>query len=184
MKNTVVLALHLIQEGGCLQTIGGSRHTPSLWLATQCVIPLLYPPYIIIGDKTLTPDDAIKVVEELLDVQKIRFFGLKLQLSERIVNAIHTRYPDPHEQLYYIIHEFLKRVEPRPTWTFIVNVLRSDLINQPLLAQSIENKFCECKPHSKQCKMLAGFISNLILFLLHYIRSVQYCCGSGLASRY
>ena len=79
-----------------------------------------YSPYNIIGDKTLTPDDAIKVVEELLDVQKLRLFGLKLQLSERIVDAIYTRYPDPHECLYYIVHEFLKKVEPRPTWNFIV----------------------------------------------------------------
>ena len=109
--------------------------------------------YIIIGDKTLTPDDAIKVVEELLDVQKCsRLFGLKLQLSERIVDAIHTKYSDPNERLYYIIHEFLKRVEPRPTWTFIVNVLQSRLINLPLLAQSIEKKFCQRKPEDEQCK--------------------------------
>ena len=111
-----------------------------------------------IGDETLTPDDAIKIVEELLDVQKcLRFFGLKLQLSERIVDAIHTKYHDPHECLYYTIHEFLKRVEPRPTWTFIVNVLRSPLINLPRLAQSIEEKFCKRNLQSEQCKMLAPF---------------------------
>ena len=91
-------------------------------------------------------------------MQKLRLFGLKLQLSERIVDAIYTRYPDPHECLYYIIHEFLKKVEPRPTWNFIVNVLKSQLINQPLLAQGIEKKFCQRKSQCKQCKMLAGFI--------------------------
>jgi hypothetical protein len=88
----------------------------------------------------------------LLDVQKcLRFFGLKLQLSERIVDAIHTKYHDPHECLYYTIHEFLKRVEPRPTWTFIVNVLRSPLINLPRLAQSIEEKFCKRNLQPEQC---------------------------------
>ena len=93
------------------------------------------------GDDPLTPGDAVNVLEEILEAQnQSRFLGLKLNVPDYIVTGIHTKYTDPKDCLYYVLVEFLKQVEPRPTWRAIVAALRSPTVNLPLLAMKVENK--------------------------------------------
>ena len=68
------------------------------------------------GDDPLTPDDAVEVLEEIVEAQnQSRFLGLKLNVPEYIVTGIHTKYADPKDCLYYVLVEFLKQVEPTIT---------------------------------------------------------------------
>ena len=91
------------------------------------------------GDDPLTPDDAINVLEEVLEAQDhSRFLGLKLNVPDYIVTGIHTHYTDPKDRLYYVLVEFLQRGDPRPTWSAIVAALRSPAVNLPQLAMRVE----------------------------------------------
>ena len=90
-------------------------------------------------DKTLTPDDAVKIFEELLPAQnKSYVLGLKLKLQQYKVEAIHSRYQNPQDRLLHVIIAFLRQMEPRPTWRVIVKALRSRAINLPDLARRVE----------------------------------------------
>ena len=74
---------------------------------------------------------------KILEAQKqSQFLGL---IPQYIVNGIHTQYTDPKERLYHILVEFLKQVEPRPTWTAIADALRSPAVNLPQLAKRMED---------------------------------------------
>ena len=91
------------------------------------------------SDDPLTPDDAVNVLEEILEAQNhSRFLGLKLNVPDYIVTGIHTHYTDPKERLYYVLVEFVKQVDPRPTWRAIVDALRSPAVNLPQLAMRVE----------------------------------------------
>ena len=89
-------------------------------------------------DQTLVPDDAGKILEELLEAQnESRTLGLALNLRLHDVEAIQKQYSDPRECLLFIIIAFL-RVEPRPTWRVIVEALKSPSVNQQALARRVE----------------------------------------------
>ena len=90
------------------------------------------------GDEPLTSDDAINVLEEILEAQnQSRFLGRKLNVPDYIVTGIHAQYTNPKDRLYYVLVEFLK-ADPRPTWRAIVDALRSPSVNLPQLAMRVE----------------------------------------------
>ena len=96
-------------------------------------------------DLTLNQEDVPKVVCEILEVQtKSKTFGRVLGLPRVTVDSIHQQNIDPQECLFGVIDEFVKQVEPLPTWKVIVEALRNPLICQHRLAQEIESKYC---PH-------------------------------------
>ena len=91
----------------------------------------------------MNQDDFPKVVREILEVQtKSKTFGRVLGLPKVTVDSIHQQNSDPQELLFGIIDEFVKQVEPSPTWRVIVEALRDPLIGHPRLAQEIEHTYC------------------------------------------
>ncbi|CAI8049102.1 hypothetical protein GBAR_LOCUS27042, partial [Geodia barretti] len=77
-------------------------------------------------DKTLRPDDAVKILEELLPAQnKSHMLGLALKLPLPIVETIHSHYQNPQDRLLHVIIAFLEQMGPRSTWRVIVEALRS-----------------------------------------------------------
>ena len=79
------------------------------------------------------------MLEELLEAQNhAKYIGLKLKVPQHVLDGT---YSEPRERLYAVIMEYLKQVEPRPTWRGIVNSLRSSLVNLPPLALKIETKY-------------------------------------------
>ena len=91
------------------------------------------------GDETLTPDDAVKVLEEILEAQSHSYvLGLKLNLPLDVVDAIHSTNPLPRDRLHQVLVEFTKQIEPRPTWKAIVAALRNPVINLHQLAMTVE----------------------------------------------
>ncbi|CAI8028766.1 TNF receptor-associated factor 4 [Geodia barretti] len=91
------------------------------------------------GGEVLTPNDAVKVLEELLPAQNKSFqLGLKLNLEPHQVEGIHSTYSEPENRLLRVVMLFLNQVEPRPTWRVIVDALKSPVVNLPQLAVAVE----------------------------------------------
>ena len=90
-------------------------------------------------NETLTPDDAVDVLEELLPAQDKSYeLGLKLKLPHHEVESIHSLYSKPRSRLLHILIGFTNQTEPRPTWRVIVEALRSPAVNLPALARRVE----------------------------------------------
>ena len=91
------------------------------------------------GDDTLTPADAVNVLEELLPAQTQSYvLGLKLGLPYHEVDRIQAQYGDPRDRLLHTLIAFTKQAQPRPTWRVIVDALRSPAVNLPHLAERVE----------------------------------------------
>ena len=91
------------------------------------------------GDEPLTPDDAVNVLEEILEAQNQSYvLGLKLRLPLHFVDGIYEKYSEPRDRLLQVLIAFTKQVDPRPTWRGIVAALRSPAVNLPQLAMRVE----------------------------------------------
>ena len=91
------------------------------------------------GDDPLTPDDAVIVLEDILEAQNQSYvLGLKLKLPLQLVDSIYTTYSKPRDRLLQILIEFTKQVDPIPTWKAIVTALRTPAVNLPRLAMRVE----------------------------------------------
>ena len=90
-------------------------------------------------DEPLTPDDAVNVVEEIIEAQNQSYaFGLKLKLPLHVVDGIYEKHSEPRDHLLQVVTAFLQQVDPRPTWRAIVAALRSPAVNLPRLAMRVE----------------------------------------------
>ena len=88
---------------------------------------------------TLKTDDAIDVLEELLEAQNHSYvFGLKLKLPLYVVEAIHSTYLQPRERLLHVLIEFLKQRDLLPTWRVIADALATRSVNLFHLAEKVE----------------------------------------------
>ena len=98
-------------------------------------------------EKILDAQDVAEVVREILVVQnKSETLGRVLKLPKVTVDRIIQQYCNPQDRLLHIIDEFVKQVEPSPTWRAIVDALKNPLIDEPRLAREIEGKFCPLTP--------------------------------------
>ena len=98
-------------------------------------------------DRLLSPDDVPDVMCEIFDVRtKSDKFGRVLKLPKATVDSIYQQYSDPQDRLFAVLDEFVKQIEPPPTWRVIVEALRHPLIGQHRLAQEIESKYCPRPP--------------------------------------
>ena len=90
-------------------------------------------------DTILNQDDVPAIVEKIIHVQaKSEILGRILKLPDGQVQSIVKKYTDHQEQLFHVIDEFVKQVEPAPTWRSILAALRSPLIGAARLALEIE----------------------------------------------
>ena len=97
--------------------------------------------------RTLNQEDVPNVVGEILEVQtKSKTFGRVLGLPKVTMDSIHHQNSDPQECLIGVLDEFVKQVQPPPTWRVILEALRHPLIGQHRLAQEIESKYCPRLP--------------------------------------
>ena len=68
--------------------------------------------------------------------------GRVLKLPKSTVDAILKQYSDPKDQLFHVIDEFVKQVEPTLTWRVIADAVRHPLVGIPNVAKRIEEKHC------------------------------------------
>ena len=115
----------------------------------------------------LTPNDVLKIVEELLPAQNQSYeLGIKLNLPPHQVESIHSTYTDPGKRLLQIVIQFLDQLEPRPTWKVIVDALKCPVVNLPRLGEAIEAAHFTT-PTSFNSKItrvcLSCFVSSLLV---------------------
>ena len=97
----------------------------------------------------------MEILEELLPAKnKSLFLARKLKIPDHTVEAIEKQYIDSQERLYHVIVEFVKQMEPRPTWRIIIDALRSSIVNLPRLAKEIERRHDSHTPAIKP--MISG----------------------------
>ena len=90
-------------------------------------------------DEILSREDVAFIVEKIIGVQaKSEVLGRRLKVQSYRVDSILQQYRDPQDQLFHIIDEFVRQVEPKPTWRTILEALRSPLIGEAALAQEIQ----------------------------------------------
>ena len=90
------------------------------------------------GNEILKPQDAVDVLEELLEAQNHSYvLGLKLKVPLHVVDAIHTSCAQPRERLLQVLIAFTQQVE-RPTWRTLVDTLRNPVLNMVSLARRVE----------------------------------------------
>lgn len=89
------------------------------------------------SEKTLTPDDAVELYEELLSAQNHSYvLGLKFKLPPHVVQAIHSAKMPQDRCLLEVVLELTKQAHP--TWRTIVDALRSPGVRLNALAEKLE----------------------------------------------
>ena len=84
------------------------------------------------------------IFEEILEAQnQSHYLGLKWKIPTHIVEGIHSQYSSPKDRLFHVVVEFLKQVEPRPTWGAVVDALKSPVVGLPHLAKRVERNHCQ-----------------------------------------
>jgi len=112
-------------------------------VASVTVTSLFFSLHAACGATELTEGDLVTVLNEIYEARvRAHFVGLNLKIPTDVLESIKTRYDDDGERLYYVIMEFLKRLDPKPTWRAIVDALKSPTVNMAKLAEKIEAKFC------------------------------------------
>ena len=99
----------------------------------------------------LTEDDLQNVLTEILVAQnKSRYLGLALKIPTHVLDAIHSPSANPQDCLRRVLEEFLRGVDPRPTWSVIAVALRHPSVNLHRLAEKIEKKYCYPSPEGSE----------------------------------
>ena len=136
-KNTLDAVYH-----GCSGELGPDGKSKRFVVALTYTLPILP---VVTGDETLNTADAVNVLDELLEAQTHHYvLGLKLKLPVHLVDSICATHPQPRHRLLQMLIEFMKQLEPRPTWRVIIHALKTPAINLPQLAKKLEVAHC---PH-------------------------------------
>ena len=89
----------------------------------------------------LTVDNLCEVLEELNAVRaKWYNIGLHLGVSDGTLRAFKGQFNDPSECLRETLTTWLKNYPPTPTWTKVIDALRSNSVGETRLAADLEHK--------------------------------------------
>ena len=95
-----------------------------------------------LSDEPLLLDDLSKVRTELFEVQtKWYDIGLDLGLPVSTLETIKQECQDIPECLRKMIQEWLKMIDPQPSWRKLIDVLQNKVINEGALAVAIAEKY-------------------------------------------
>ena len=95
----------------------------------------------------LSVNDLGVVMEELNNVSaKWYNIGLQLEVIVGTLDAIEKQYSDPTDRLRKTLTSWLQTCVPPPTWTNIVEALKSSVVGEARLAADLEQKYCSSRP--------------------------------------
>ena len=95
---------------------------------------------------TLGVNDLSCVRKELLDVShKWLDIGLELKLRVGTLERLRHQYPDTSTCLREMVLEWLKEVDPPPTWEGLACALESCVVGEPRLAEQLRTKYSKTK---------------------------------------
>ena len=95
----------------------------------------------------LSVDELAVLVEELINVRaKWYNIGMKLGVGVGTLNAIRAQFNDPSDCLRETLAAWL-RARPTPTtWSKVVEALNSAIVDEGVLATSLEHRYCSSTP--------------------------------------
>lgn len=105
---------------------------------------LLLVSHCYVGDLDTVMDlnDAIDILQELDEVKAdSEVLGHLLRVPRVLLYSFRQEYIDPQDHLLHVIDEFLKGVDPKPTWRVIIGALRHPQLRYRKLAEEIERKY-------------------------------------------
>ena len=119
---------------------------------------------------SLGVSDLSRVREELLDVSHKWFdIGLKLKLSVGTLECVRDQYPNPSTALREMLHLWLKKVDPPPTWEGLACALESRTVREPQLSEQLRTKYCKTEGAAGQLlyttKTMRSFLVTRVINL-------------------
>ena len=94
-------------------------------------------------NQNLSLNDLGQVIEELHDASlKWYKIGLQLKVSPTCLDKIKEEESDSSDKLLEMLKAWLKKVEPKPTWSALVKVLRTRSVGEEKEAIRLEEKYC------------------------------------------
>ena len=98
--------------------------------------------YFSSSGSPLSTDDLQEVLDATFAARKsYRFLGLALRLSPDIVDCICNKIGDEKDKLCEILQEFLRKIDPPPTWDLLIAALETQTVDQKQLAQALRVKY-------------------------------------------
>ena len=92
------------------------------------------------GDTTM---DAREVFEEIKEAKKKAFaLGLKLNLPATTRKRINSESRSPDDRLLKTLEEYMKLMNPKPSWEGIATALNDKFVGLPELANRIRETHC------------------------------------------
>ena len=83
-----------------------------------------------------------RLMGELIEAQtQAHYLGVALEIETRELESITSTHRQPKARLLHIIYAFLRQTEPRPTWSAVVEALKSPAVNLPRIANKIQEKY-------------------------------------------
>ena len=112
---------------------------------------------------TLGVNDLSCVQEKLLDVSHKWFdIGLTLKLRVGTLERLRNQYPDISTCLREMLLEWLKKVDPPPTWERLAHALESRVVGEPRLAEQLR-KYRKTQKAGQLLRPRSHFCYNLFL---------------------
>ena len=106
-------------------------------------------PHSQLAGQQLSEKDLLNVMEELADVRaKWYNIGLGLGLSVGTLDGIKADHSNISDCLREALKTWLKTHLPPPTWSKVVEALRTKTVDEARLAAHLEQKYCSSKPDS------------------------------------
>ena len=113
------------------------------------------------GVKILDERDVTDICSNIIAAQtKSEQLGRVLRVPSHTVDSIIQQYTKPEDRLFHVIDEFVKQIEPTPTWRVILDGLRNPLVNLPRLAESIEKKYGFVTPRKEHTVTSRTYIAQ------------------------
>ena len=94
--------------------------------------------------------------------------GLNLKLHMGTLKHIQKQYPDPSEALREMLFNWLKKVDPPPTWEGLACALESRTVGEPRLAEQLRTEHCETEGAAGQLLYIAKSMTSFLVIRAHY----------------
>ena len=118
--------------------------------------------FLFTAHTELSLDDLGEVKEGLYTARtKWYDVGLKLKVPIDTLDSIRSQYDNHGDQLCEMLKPWLKgAAKSNPKWKVLVEVLRSHLIDESKLADSLEEKYCKSETELSQGEFRRHFCQS------------------------
>ena len=108
------------------------------------IFTLLYPPRATLEDLSEVRGALFEARAKWYDI------GIELKVSIGTLNTIREDFPHAAHCLREMCINWLKRIDPSPSWAALAKALESPPVGEGHLAQQLRDKYCRRREEAKQ----------------------------------